>query len=97
MEESKAIYRHKSDTTINVRVSTDWRDLIDTAANALGKTRTDFIIESARRDALDVLLDRRFFSLDDAQYKAFSDALDNPPPPNEKLKHLMASKAPWEK
>jgi len=89
--------RPKSDTTINVRVSTDWRDLVDTAASALGKTRTDFIIESARRDALDVLLDRRFFSLEGAQYKAFAKALDNPPPPNTKLKRLLASKAPWEK
>lgn len=97
MEESKTVYRHKSDTTINVRVSTDWRDLVDAAANALGKTRTDFIVESARRDALDVLLDRRFFSLDNAQYKEFAKALDNPPPPNEELKRLMASKAPWEK
>ena len=70
-------------------------DALSTWAEAASST--DFIIESARRDALDVLLDRRFFSLDDAQYKEFAKALDNPPPPNEKLKRLMASKAPWEK
>jgi uncharacterized protein (DUF1778 family) len=89
--------RQKSDTTINVRVSKVWRDLIDNAASVLGKTRTDFIVESARRHAIDVLLDQRFFSLEGDQYDAFLSVLDNPPPPSERLKRLMTSKAPWEK
>ena len=89
--------RRKPDTTINVRVSTLWRDLIDNAASVLGKTRTDFIVESAQRHAIDVLLDQRFFSLEGDQYDAFIKALDNPPPPSDRLKRLMASKAPWQR
>lgn len=88
--------RRKVDTTINVRVSTLWRDLIDSAANALGKTRTDFIVESAQRHATDVLLDQRFFSLEGDEYRAFLNALDKAPPPNAKLKSLMARKPPWQ-
>ncbi|HEY1837944.1 MAG TPA: DUF1778 domain-containing protein [Rhizomicrobium sp.] len=84
------------DTTINVRVSTLWRDLIDTAANVLGKTRTDFIVESAQQHAIDVLLDQRFFGLEGSAYDAFLRALDNPPPPSDRLKSLMASNAPWQ-
>jgi uncharacterized protein (DUF1778 family) len=92
-----AFTRRRVDTTINVRVSTLWRDLIDTAANVLGKTRTDFIVESAQRHAIDVLLDQRFFSLEGDDYEAFLQALDNPPPPSDRLKSLMAEKAPWQK
>lgn len=92
-----AIRRPRQDTTINVRVSTMVRDLIDNAANVLGKTRTDFIVESARKHAVDVLLDQRFFQLESAQYKEFLRVLDEPPMPTEKLKRLMASKSPWEK
>ena len=88
--------RPRSDTTINVRVSKTWRDLIDNAASVLGKTRTDFIVESARKHAIDVLLDQRFFTLEGDQYEAFLQVLDTPPLPSERLKHLMASKAPWE-
>lgn len=89
--------RSRHDTTINLRVPTQLRELIDAAASAIGKTRTEFVIESARRHAIDVLLDQRFFVLDEEQHEAFLRVLDNPPPPNEKLKQLMAGKAPWER
>ena len=89
--------RPAQDATINVRVSTMTRDLIDNAANILGKTRTDFIVESARKHAIDVLLDQRFFSLGTVEYDAFVAALDAPPAPNEKLRKLMQGKSPWQK
>ena len=89
--------RPKPDAVVNVRVSKAWRDLIDNAASALGKTRTDFIVESARKQAVDVLLDQQYFALEGEQYEAFLRVLDAPPPPNARLKRLMASKAPWEK
>ena len=91
------IVRPRPDTVINLRVSRRVRDEIDSAASLLGKTRTDFIVESARKHAIDVLLDRRLFSLDGTQYAAFLKVLDAPAPPNARLKRLMASKSPWEK
>jgi len=97
MKTPRAPRRPRSDTAINLRVSRAVRDEIDDAASLLGKTRTDFIVESARKQAVDVLLDRTLFSLDDAQHKAFLKALDNPAPPNARLKRLMASKPQWEK
>jgi uncharacterized protein (DUF1778 family) len=93
----RALARPRPDSAINLRVPRAVRDEIDNAASLLGKTRTDFILESARKHAADVLLDRTLFSLNDAQHKAFLKALDNPPPANAKLKKLMASKSPWEK
>jgi uncharacterized protein (DUF1778 family) len=86
----------RRDTVINIRVSRVLRQLIDRAADAVGKTRSEFVLESARTHAIDVLLDQRLFTLDADQYAAFMDALEAPPAPNEKLRELMSSKAPWE-
>jgi uncharacterized protein (DUF1778 family) len=84
-------------TSINLRISKKERMLIDTAAAIVGKSRTEFMLESARQHAIDVLLDQQLFVLDAEQYAAFEHALANPPPPNAKLRQLLASKAPWEK
>lgn len=84
-------------STINLRVETETRDLIDAAAEAVGKNRTEFMIEAAREHAIDVLLDQRLFRLDVQAFDAFNDALDNPPAPNDRLKALMRKKPLWEK
>lgn len=89
--------RQRRDAVINVRLSTGLRDLIDRAAAVVGKTRSDFILESARQHAVDVLLDQRLFALSASQYEAFLRVLDQPPEPSERLKELLASKSPWEK
>lgn len=86
----------KRDTTINVRLTVKTRDLIDSAAHLIGKTRSEFILESARQQAIDVLLDQRLLSLGEIEYEAFLSALDNPPEPPEKLRALFKEKAPWE-
>ena len=67
--------------SINLRIEAQTRQLIDDAAAGLGKTRTEFMIESARRQAIDVLLDRRLFMLDADRYDAFMYALDTPRAP----------------
>jgi uncharacterized protein (DUF1778 family) len=89
--------RSRRDTTINIRMETETRDLIDKAAAVLGKSRSDFMVESARQHAIDVLLDQRLFVLNSDQYDAFVKALDNPPAPNAKLKALMKRRPVWEK
>lgn len=87
----------RRDAVINVRLTTKLRDLIDRAAAVVGKTRSDFILESARKHAVNVLLDQTLFSLDSVQYEEFLRALDQPAESNARLKQLMASKSPWEK
>lgn len=87
----------RRDTVVNLRAPRSWRELIDRAAAVAGKTRTDFILESARAQATDVLLDRRLFALEPARYEAFMAMLDAPPAPNDKLRRLLKRKAPWER
>ena len=83
--------------SINLRIEANTRRLIDDAAAILGKTRTEFMIESARRQAIGVLLDQRLFALDSDRYDAFMHALDNPPPPGPKLRSLMRRVPAWRK
>jgi uncharacterized protein (DUF1778 family) len=83
--------------SINLRIETHTRQLIDDAAAVLGKTRTDFMIDSARKVAIDVLLDQRLFMLGPERYDAFVHALDNPPAPGPKLRSLLRRAPAWEK
>jgi len=91
-----AALAEKADKNINMRVQPQVRDLIDRAAALEGKSRSEFVIESAHAHAIDVLLDQRFFQLDEEQSAAFVEALTRPPKPNAALRKLMASKPPWE-
>jgi uncharacterized protein (DUF1778 family) len=83
--------------SINLRIELQTRHLIDDAAAILGKTRTEFMIESARNVAIDVLLDQRLFVLDPERYEAFVHALDNPPAPGPKLRSLLRRSPAWER
>ena len=71
--------RQRRDVTINLRANQRQRALIDRAAETLGKNRSDFMLEAACREADAVLLDRRFFLMDEKAYKRFATALDRPP------------------
>src|SRR5579885_1115643 len=83
--------------SINLRIEANTRQLIDDAAAILGKTRTEFMVESARRQAIDVLLDQRLFALDSERYDAFFHSLDNPRAPGPKLRSLLRRVPAWRK
>jgi uncharacterized protein (DUF1778 family) len=83
--------------TINLRASRSQKTLIDRAAEALGRNRSDFMLEAACREAEVVLLDRRYFSLPAGEFKRFTAMLDKPPASNPRLVRLLRSKAPWDK
>lgn len=87
----------RRDAVINIRVATECRDLFDRAAAVAGKTRTEVILEGARKHAIDLLLDQRLFSLSGKHYEDFLRVLDQASEPSARLKQLLASKPPWEK
>ncbi len=82
---------------INLRVSRGQKALIDRAAEALGRNRSDFMLEAACREAEIVLLDRRYFALPAEEFKRFTAMLDKPPASNPRLSRLLKTKAPWDK
>lgn len=81
---------------INLRMDRRQRALIDRAAESLGKTRTEFIIDVTRREAESVLLDRAVFTLDGDAYDRFLEALNGPIEPTQALRDLLAEPDPWE-
>lgn len=85
------------DAAINLRALTEQRDLIDYAAQLLGKNRSDFMLEAACDKAQAVVLDQIFFSLDDDKFRQFNAFLDAPPVHNAGLERLMAVNPPWSK
>lgn len=84
-------------TVINLRASDRQKALIDQAAEALGKNRSDFMLDASCREAQAVLLDRLYFPLDTATFDEFTAILDAPPTDNPRLRRLLAEKAPWER
>ena len=81
--------------TLNIRIRAEQRGLIDRAAKARGKNRTDFILDAACRAAEDALLDRALISVSPKAYAEFLARLDAPARPNERLRRTMRAKAPW--
>ncbi len=79
---------------VNLRIREDVRTLIDRAAKAQSKSRSDFMIDAARRAAEDTLLDQTFLRVDEETYQYFLNVLDNPPH-NEGFERLMNVKKPW--
>ncbi len=80
---------------INLRALPAQRDLIDQAAAAQGKSRSDFMLEAACARAEEVLLDQTFFVVDEQAYRVFREILDAPPIENPGLARLMAVVPPW--
>jgi len=94
----RCIYRTRKtrDETINLRATQRQKALIDRAADALGRNRSDFMLETACREAEAVLLDRRYFALSSEEFKRFTSMLDKPPANNARLRRPLKTKAPWE-
>ncbi len=89
--------KEKGSVSINIRAKTRQRDLIDQAAEKLGRSRSDFMLEAACNKAEDVLLDQAFFHVDANTFNKFHELLNKPLPPTDKLRRLIKTKAPWEK
>ena len=83
------------DVTLNIRARRAQRDLIDEAATLSGTSRSDFMLSAACRNAEEVLLEKRVFSLSEEDFKQFEKMLDTPPSDNPRLKALLDVKTPW--
>jgi uncharacterized protein (DUF1778 family) len=81
---------------INLRALSEQRDLIDRAARATGKNRSDFMLEAACEKAQNIVLERTFFALDQEAFSRFSALLDAPVEANPALDRLLSKRPLWE-
>lgn len=74
---------------LDLRISPEAKARLQTAASAMDRSLSDFVLESALARAEETLADRRVFGLDAARWKAFQKALDAPVRPLPRLKALL--------
>jgi len=81
---------------LSIRAKAGQRDLIDQAAERLGRSRSDFMLEAACRQAEEVLIDQTYFALEATSFAAFQKMLDKPSAPTDRLRRTLKTRAPWE-
>lgn len=74
---------------IDVRASTQVKQLLQEAARASHKNVSEFLLDAGINAATQALADRRRFILDEAQWQAFQEALDHPVQEKPRLKKLL--------
>ncbi len=84
--------REKLDV-VNLRIDQVRKNLIDEAARLRGKSRTEFMVEAASREAEQIILDQKIYILDEADCEYLSTTNHKSDP---KLVKLFKSKSPWE-
>lgn len=77
-------------TRFNLRTSAQQDALIRKAAESVGRSVTEFVLDSACANAEHVLADRNHFVLNDASWKLFMAALDQPATDKPRLKKLLS-------
>lgn len=79
---------------VNLRVAPADDVLLRQAAELLGESLSEFLIESGRERAERLVADRTRFVLDDASLAAFRDALDRPAEIKPEVRELFARSRP---
>ena len=74
---------------LDLRLTREAKLALQAAASASSRSVSEFVLESALARADEALADRRVFSLNAPQWKAFVAALDAPPRPLPRLKQLL--------
>ncbi len=82
--------RNQRDARLNLRTSTQQPQLFRSAAAAMDKSVTDFVLESATTNAERVLADRRWFGLSEKEWDDFETLLDAPATRTPKLAALLS-------
>ncbi len=79
-----------------LRATVQQESLIRAAAEATGKSVTQFVLNSACDAAENALANQRHFFVDEERWMAFMEALEKPAEIKPRLSKLMRSHAPWE-
>ena len=83
--------RAPRDQRFNMRMSAQQRQVIASAAAALDKSETDFVLDATVQEAERVLAERRWFVIEADAWKAFDRLLDEPIPYENDLRDLLRS------
>ena len=82
---------------IQIRASVETKAILNRAPTLRGQELSESILESARRQAEETILDQRTFFLDSAAHAKFLAILDEPAKPTGALRAFMKRKPSWER
>ena len=74
---------------ITARVTEQVKDTLSTAAEIMGATLNQFLIQAALEKAENIIEKDKVIYLSKNDAQVFFEALDNPPEPNEKLRNAF--------
>jgi uncharacterized protein (DUF1778 family) len=74
---------------LDLRLSRSAKQTLQAAAAAERKSVSEFVLDTALREAEERLVDRRVFALDGKRWDAFIAALDTPPRRHPRLERLF--------
>jgi uncharacterized protein (DUF1778 family) len=86
----------RKDEVIQIRASAETKALFNHAATLRGQKLSEFMLDSARRQAEETILDQRVFFLDDAAHARFLALLDSPPKVTAAVRARLNRKPPWQ-
>lgn len=87
----------RKNDVIQIRASAETKAMLNRAAQLRGQKLSEFMLDSARRQAEEAILDQRVFFLNPKAHDTFLALLDAPAKPNAALKALMARKPAWQR
>jgi uncharacterized protein (DUF1778 family) len=85
----------RKDDIIQIRASGETKAILNRAAHLRGQKLSEFMLDSARRQAEETILDQRIFFLEPKTHEKFLALLDAPPALNPEVAARHRRKAPW--
>jgi len=86
----------RKDDVIQIRTSAETKAILNRAAALRGQKLSEFMLDSARRQADEAILDQRVFYLSPEAHETFLAMLDTPARRDDKLRSLLTRKPVWE-
>jgi len=90
-EEIHRMRTAEANQRVSARISSKVYDALTLAADLTGSTLNQFIVQSAYAKAQEVIEKERFIKMTARSAAVFFDALEQPPPPNKKLRSAVRS------
>lgn len=81
------------DGRLNVRASASQLNLLRQAAEAQGRSLSDFVLSAATERAEEILVERRYFVATPEAWDSFMATLNDPPEPGPRLVRLFREAA----
>lgn len=86
----------RKDDTIQIRTSAETKAILNRAAALRGQRLSEFMLDSARRQAEETILDQRAFFLAPEAHEEFLAMLDGPAEPAAEVRARLRRKPAWE-